>query len=433
MPRQSQRNSKRTVLTVTAVSMGVLAGTAVASAQDITVWSGFPELAPFYEHVAEGMRADHPGISVTVEAIPLREHERRVALGLSSGSAGAVVVELAKSTATRYLENDLLTQAPADVADFVTDPANFGPFFVDAASIGGDVYGVPLFRGQGALFYNLDMFEKAGLSGPPSTMEEYTDYASKLTERDADGNPTVSGWSLRLSGGGQGIAEKFWINMFQYGGNLLEEAGDGQWRSNIADGAGRSAFAQYLENVHTLNNVAVEMPADAEAFERQQTAMFIRESWVIGDIAAKAPDLNYATAPLPVGSIALPANLYVSAEGEEAEAAWIFALATNKPENLVWLLDNVGWLPNRSGVDYSPVTSKQPAFGAFVDYPDGYQFFTLPSIGPIEEILTRVAATLTDSFADADLAGDTAAIDALLTEMEDDVNKILEREGLLAE
>ncbi len=433
MPRQSQSNSKRTVLTVAAVSASVLAGTAVASAQDITVWSGFPELAPFYEHVAEGMRADHPGISVTVEAIPLREHERRVALGLSSGSAGAVVVELAKSTATRYLENDLLSQAPASVADFVTDPSNFGPFFVDAASIGDEVYGVPLFRGQGALFYNLDMFEKAGLSGPPTTMAEYTDYASKLTERDADGNPTVSGWSLRLSGGGQGIAEKFWINMFQYGGNLLEEAGDGKWRANFADEAGLSAFAQYLENVHTLNNVTVEMPADAEAFEREQTAMFIRESWVIGDIAAKAPDLNYATAPLPVGSIALPANLYVSAEGEEAEAAWTFALATNEPENLVWLLDNVGWLPNRSGVDYSPVTSKQPAFGAFVDYPDGYQFFTLPSIGPIEEILTRVAATLTDSFADEDLAGDTAAIDALLTEMQDDVNKILEREGLLAE
>ena len=433
MPRQSQRNTKRTVLTLAAVSASVLAGTAVASAQEITVWSGFPELAPFYEHVAEGMRADHPGISVAVEAIPLREHERRVALGLSSGSAGAVVVELAKSTATRYLENDLLTQAPTNVADFVTDPSNFGPFFVDAASVGGEVYGVPLFRGQGALFYNLDMFEKAGLSGPPTTMEDYTDYASKLTVRDADGNPTVSGWSLRLSGGGQGIAEKFWINMFQYGGNLLEEAGDGKWRADFADEAGRSAFAQYLENVHTLSNVTVEMPADAEAFEREQTAMFIRESWVIGDIAAKAPDLNYATAPLPVGSIALPANLYVSAEGEEAEAAWTFALATNKPENLVWLLDNVGWLPNRSGVDYSPVTNRQPAFGAFVDYPEGYEFFTLPSIGPIEEILTRVAATLTDSFADADLAGDTAAIDALLTEMEDDVNKILEREGLLAE
>jgi len=401
-------------------------------AEDLKVWSGYPELAPFYERVAAGMKEQFPDVNITIESIPLREHEKRVALGLSSGSAGAVVVELPRSTATRYLQNELLSKAPADVADFVNNSENYGEFFSDAASHDGTVYAIPLFRGQGALFYNTDMFDAAGLKGPPTTMEEFTDVASKLTQRDADGNPQVSGWSLRLSGGGQGIAEKFWINMFQYGGNLIDET-DGKWRSEVGGDAGQKAFAQYLDNVHTLKNVTVEMPADAEAFEREQTAMFIRESWVIGDIASKSPDLNYATAPLPVGTIGLPANLYVSAEGAAAEAAWAFATATNEPEHLVWMLENVGWLPNRSNVDYSPVLDKTPAFGGFLDYPSNYQFFTLPAIGPIEEILTRVAAALTDAFADADLAGDTDAQIEILSEVQDDINKILEREGLLAE
>lgn len=416
--------------TLLAAAVGALLASGAAQAADITVWSGYPELAPFYERVAESMKESHPDLNVTVEAIPLREHEKRVALGLSSGSAGNVVVELPKSTATRYLENELLDPAPESVVAAVSESGNYGPFFLDAASHDGTLYGVPLFRGQGALFYNTAMFEAAGLDGPPSTMAEYSDYADKLTQRDANGNPTVSGWSLRLSGGGQGIAEKFWINQFQYGSNLMEEGEDGKWRATIANDAGRAAFSQYLYNVHEAGNVSVEMPADAEAFQRGQTAMFIRESWVIGDTAAKAPDLAYATAPLPVGSIALPANLYVSAE---EQAAWDFALATNEPEHLVWLLDNVGWLPNRSDVDYSSVIDKTPALGAFIDYPEGYEFFTLPAIGPIEEILTRVAATLTDAFADESLAGDDAAIDETLQELEADVNKILEREGLLAE
>jgi multiple sugar transport system substrate-binding protein len=411
----------------------MVAMTGAASAAEIKIWSGYPEMVPFYEKVAEGLTAQHPDISVIVEAIPLREHEKRVALGLSSGSAGDVVVELPRSTATRFLQNDLLDKAPQNVADFVSDPANFGPFFLDAASLDGAVVGVPLFRGQGALFYNTDMFEAAGLSGAPATMAEYTDYASKLTQRDADGNPTVSGWSLRLSGGGQGIAEKFWINMFQFGGSLLEDQGGGMWRSNIADEAGNAALSQYLDNVYTLNNLSVEMPADAEAFERGQTAMFIRESWVIGDIAAKSPDLNYATAALPVGSIALPANLYVSAEGDASDAAWAFAVEANKAENLVWMLDNIGWLPNRGNVDYSSVTDKTPGLAGFVSFPDDYKFFTLPAIGPIEEILTRTAATLTDSFADESLAGDADAIASAMQELEDDINKILKREGLLAE
>lgn len=420
-------------LWATALGAGLLAGMA-AQAQTVTVWSGYPELAPFYEHVAEGMKATHPDITVDIQAIPLREHERRVALGIASGSAGNVVIELPGSTANRYIVNDLLNEAPADVIDFVSNPENFGPFFVDAASFGGTLYGVPLFRGQSALFYNTDMFEAAGLTGVPQTMAEFTEYAEKLTQRDANGNPTVTGWSLRLSGGGQGIAEKFWINMFQYdGGLMIEEVGPNQWRVNLNTEAGRAALSQYLENVHTLRTVTVEAPADAEAFQRGQTAMFIRESWVIGDTAAKAPDLNYATAPLPYGAIGLPANLYVSAEDDGADAAWAFAMATNEPENLLWLLENVGWLPNRGNVDYSPVTDAVPQFGGFLDYPADYQFFTLPALAPIEELLTRIANRLVEAFANPALAGDAAAIEDFLQAAEDEANAILARESLLAQ
>ena len=105
--------------------------------------------------------------------------------------------------------NDLLNEAPADVIDFVSNPENFGPFFVDAASFGGTLYGVPLFRGQSALFYNTDMFEAAGLTGVPQTMAEFTEYAEKLrsvtrtaTPRSRAGRcacPAVDRASLRNS------------------------------------------------------------------------------------------------------------------------------------------------------------------------------------------------------------------------------------------
>ena len=417
-----------------AALLGTIFGAGFASAAmavEITVWSGYPEMVPFYEHVAEGMKADHPDLTVRVEAIALREHEKRIALGLTSGEA-ADVIELGTSTATRYLENGLFNKAPDDVSAFVTDPANFNAFFRDSASYDGAVYGMPLFRGQSALYYNTKMFEAAGLTEPPKTMEELSTYAEKLTQRDANGNPTVSGWSMRLSGGGEGIAEKFWINMFQYGGNLVEQKADGKWRANFANDAGLAALRQYIDNVHTKKVVAIEMPADAEAFEREQTAMFIRESWVIGDIAAKAPNLAYATSTLPTGSIVAPVTLWVTGEGAEAEAAWAFAEASNSPDNLLWMLDNVGWLPNRAGLDYSAILAKKPAFGAFVNYPDTYKFFSLPNIGIVSELLTRTADRLTQAFANPALAGDDAAIMGVLTATQDEINSLLDREGLLA-
>lgn len=410
----------------------ILAGTVTAQAQDVVIWGGFPEMTGYYERVAESMSDKYPDLNVIVEPIGLRDHEKRVALGLSSGLEDATVLELIGSTANRYIVNDLLPPAPSNVAKFVNDDSNFEAFFQETATVNGSVYGVPVFRGQGALFYNTDMLAAAGLDGPPMTMDDYDMYASKLTQRDGDGNPTVSGWSLRLSGGGGGIAEKFWINLHQYGGTLLKKVGSG-YHAGYANETGLAALRQYVNAVSGEKTVTVDMPADAAAFQRGQTAMFIRESWVIGDTAKKAPDLNYKTALLPRGSIALPVNLYVSGGSDKAQqAAWDFAIAANQPDHLVWMLDNVGWLPNRSGVDYSGVVLAKPQFGAFVDLPEDYTFFTLPSIEPINEILTRFAAKLVEAYADEALVGNDAAMMAVLEASAEETNTILDRAGILA-
>jgi multiple sugar transport system substrate-binding protein len=274
------------------------------------------------------------------------------------------------------------------------------------------------------------MFAAAGLTQPPKTMDEFTTYAEKLTKRDATGRPTVTGWSLRLSGGGQGIAEKFWINMHQHGGALARQTANGKWQSAYANEAGRRTLMQYLDNVHVKKTCLLDSPADAEAFQRGQTAMFIRESWVIGDTARKAPDLKYATAPLPTGTIVVPGFLYTPAKGPRAELAFAFAQACAEAENQVWLLDNVGWLPNRKDADYAPVIARKPQFKAFLEFPPGYSFFELPVIGPVDELLTRCAARLVKAYADASLAGNAAGIDAFLKEAAAETDQILKREGL---
>ena len=77
--------------------------------------------------------------------------------------------------------------------------------------------------------------------------------------------------------------------------------------------------------------------------------------------------------------------------------------------------------------------SAKPQFSAFVDLPDDYEFFTLPSIEPINEILTKFAAKLVDAFADEALAGDDAAMMAVLESAAKETNSILDRAGILAE
>lgn len=398
-----------------------------AAAEKLTVWSGWPDLAPFYKRVGDQLKSKYPDLEVSVEAIALREHEKRLALSIPSGAAGDVI-EM-EVEAARYLEAGLIPAPPASITDFVK--ANYDMTRVKTAMYDGKIYGVPLFQGHGALFYNTDMFAKAGLTTPPKTMEEYTAYAQKLTQRDAAGVPTVSGWSLRLSGGGSGIAEKYWTILYNHGGTLLEEK-DGKWRSTYASEAGRKALKQYLDNVQVYKTVTSEMKADAEAFELGQTAMFIRESWVIGDIAKKAPNLKYATAPLPKGTLMVPVDLYVPNKGPKSQVAWDFVQKASEPENLLWLLENTAWVPNRKGLDYSAVLGKIPQLSAFATPPADYAFFTVPAIGPASEILTRLAARLEKAFTDKSLVGNDAAIDAFLKTASEESDKILAREDLLA-
>jgi multiple sugar transport system substrate-binding protein len=406
------------------IALLALVGSATAQ-KTLTVWSGYPELEPFYAHVAAQFEADNPGVSIEILTQPLREYERRLLVTLPANSAGDVL-EISSAFAARLVQNELIPPLSDDLAALVTGGA-YADFYIENASFEGTVYGVPLFRGQGALFYNTEMFEAAGLAGPPTTMEEYVEYANVLTQRDASGEPTVSGWSLRLGGGGSGIAEKFWTIMHQFGGSIVTEQADGTWAADYANDAGYEALRLYVDLVNKDRVLTPELTGDAQGFQLGTTAMFIRESWVIGDIAAKAPDLPYATAVLPRGTISLPVNLYVTSSDPLAST---FVEYVMRPENLRWLLENVGWLPNRQDVDYADIIAATPGLDGFINIPDDQVLFTVPPIEPIDEIQTRLAEHLVRAFTDRSLVDNEAGIRAVLQTAADETNEILRRAGL---
>lgn len=396
-----------------------------ALAQTVTIWSGYPEMEPFYEHVAADFAQEYPDVKVEILTQPLRDFERKVTVALPSNSA-ADILEMSSSFSARFIQGGLIPALPDDLQDFVRSDS-YAPFYLENASFDGDVYGVPLFRGQGALFYNTEMFAEAGLDGPPTTMEEYVDYANQLTVRNEAGEPVRSGWSLRLSGGGSGTAEKWWTILHQYGGTIVEQREDGKWYAGYDNEAGQEALQIYVDLVNRDKVVTPELKGDAEGFELGTTAMFIRESWVIGDIAEKAPDLPYATALLPHGTISLPVNLLRTNDNEHAARFIEYAV---KPEHQLWLVQNVGWLPNRQDVDYGPALAEIPQLEAFLIVPSDQVLFTVPPISAIDEVQTRLAERIIPAFVNASLVDNPDAVAKILSDAAKETNDILKRAGL---
>ena len=51
---------RRTVLALAATAFGMALGSAAAQAQTLTVWSGYPEMVPFYQRVGESLKGKYP-------------------------------------------------------------------------------------------------------------------------------------------------------------------------------------------------------------------------------------------------------------------------------------------------------------------------------------------------------------------------------------
>ena len=78
-----------------------------------------------------------------------------------------------------------------DITDQVKDWPELktaSPGHMTVATYEGRIYGVPLYADVSALFYNKDLFEKAGLdpNKPPTSLAELREYADKITALGGD-------------------------------------------------------------------------------------------------------------------------------------------------------------------------------------------------------------------------------------------------------
>lgn len=398
----------------------------------LTVWTGYPELDPWLQKMAKAYNEANTNVTIEILSFPLRDFEKKVATSIPSKTC-ADIISTTPMQAIRYISEGLMIKAPDDLSKFVASGV-YNSTIVNDAQYEGITYGIPHMLGTSAIYYNTDMFEEAGLTEPPKSMDELLEYAKKLAKYDSNGKLIRSGFSLRLSGGGSGVAEKFWILMMQNGGTIVEEVAPGKYRAGYDNEAGLKTLQMYVDMVHKYHTDDPVIKHDSEAFEMGATAMFNRETWVISDIASKAPDLKYKTAPLFGANIANVCNWYVtnSAEGDKSQVAWDFVRFLMQPENHKQMVFISGWLPARNDLDMSDYIKENPAFEAYFKEYD--KIYTIPLLSEFDEIETKFADRLANyGFTDASFVDNTDKMKAFLSECAAETNEILKENGHLAE
>ncbi|TDF92013.1 extracellular solute-binding protein [Paenibacillus piri] len=404
-------------------------GSANAKPVEVSVWTGYPELDPWFKKMAEEYKKTKPNVTIQVSSFPLRDYEKKVAAAIPAKNA-ADIVPMSPNLALRYIQGGLLQAAPDDIGQQIGS-GMYDKIIVDKTKVDNKTYGVPFIKGAGAIFYNKDMLKEAGLAEPPASVDQFLEYAQKLAKKDASGNLEKAGMSLRLSGGGSGVGEKFWNILAQRGGSIVKEISPGKFKADYNTEAGYQTLKMYVDMVHKYKTDDPKLKHDTEAFQTGLAAFYIRESNVIMDTKTKAPNLNYGTAPLKANVISL-VNYYVGGTDKaKAEASWDFLRFLTKPENQKSMVSMSGWLTPRSDLDMSDVYKDFPQYQGFFAKQDLQMYPDLPEF---DEILTKFADKLaTKGFTDASFVDQPEKMKAFLNEAAKETNDILKKAGHLAE
>jgi len=420
----------------TAAGLGIGSASSAASAVTLSLWTGYPELVPWYKAVATGYATSHPNVTVTVFSTSLREAEAKLSAAVPTGT-GPDVYDIGTNISVKFIDGGLLDPNPPEIVQYMKSGV-WDSSVVDFFNVGGKYYGLPLQDGSRAsMFYNKTMFKEAGIAAPPTTFPDLIAAARKLTKIDSTGKMTRSGLSLRLSGQGSGIAEKFRFVLEPAGGSLIAKTKSGKYHNNYDNAAGRSALQFYVDAVQKYKIDDPKIPHDADAFVAGTTAMLFREAWVIGEIQQKNPTLDYGVVPIPrwrAGSpyrmLLQPWGIYVNGKSNNKSVSWDFLKFLTNAQNAVQLTSMTGWISERRDVDWKSLLAKTPQFGVFVSPPKGIVFYVEPVLSAWDEIETKLADRLVDAYVNPSLNNNPAKVAGTIHTMAAETDQILKTADL---
>jgi len=268
----------------------------------LTIWVGWSaghELIEFKKIIAE---YDKKRPNVTVDVVG-GINDDKIISALRAGNAPDVVSSFQSNNVGVYCPSggwiDLNPYLKRDKIDVNQFPA--GPRYYTAYK--GIRCALPLLADTYGLYYNKDLFKQAGLTSPPKTFSELVADAKKLTKKNPDGSFKVMGYdpNALFYHGGAGIGTYGTL----IGATYFDKAGksnlarDPGWTRLLTWQKGLIDFYGYKNLVKWQTGAGDEFAA-SHPFENGKLAMMLDGEWRVAFIQHEHPNLNYATAPMPV-------------------------------------------------------------------------------------------------------------------------------------
>ena len=250
--------------------------------------------------------------NITVEMDSTSDFRDKIIPAMAANKVPALILG---SCSEKYLYEGEIRNLDNIWKDTGMKEADFMTSYLDSLKTEDGLYGIPFQISNYVLYWNKDLFKKAGLDPetPPKTYEQWTEYAKKIT----DANNHIYGSGLSYTNYG---AVACLMQMF--GGEQITKE-NGKWTAHFKDNQGYRDFVKWFNYQFDAGYNPVEGDI-VSMFIAGQVGMYVDGPWVLADIHKY--NMNYGVTTLietKLGGKQAPANtqcFFVTKDCTDAEA-----------------------------------------------------------------------------------------------------------------
>jgi multiple sugar transport system substrate-binding protein len=332
--------------------------------------------AGFWRDLIARFEKAHPGATVKLQTISWTDINQKITTLVSTNQAPDI---LNLDAYANFAGDKLLL--PANEVLSAQTRADFLPKFAENGKYDGTQYGIPFVGSVRGLFYNKDIFRKAGIQSPPKNWDELRADAKKI---EAQGE---TGYGMPL--GPEEAQAEFSLFMWGNGGDWLD--GD-KWTID------RPENVQALEFMNQLAQDKVTQPNPGttnrtdlwKVFGAGKIGMVMGSNFYPVLLKEQNPKLRYGVAPVPVNgshpAVTLGVEDYLMAFNTTKHKPVVKAFLdfVYKPSNYGRFIATEGFLPVTKSIS-DKVAAQDPRQKLFLDTVKTARFYptTNPTWGAI--------------------------------------------------
>jgi multiple sugar transport system substrate-binding protein len=257
----------------------------------ISYWNSFsgPDGA-FMTNLVNQFNAANPNIKVSQNIIPGAQYATKLGTAQAADQLPDVVQVNEDQVATQAF-NHITRQMDDVVAQMGLGPNDFPEVAWKTGQVAGHAYGIPLSFVVMTMYYNDDLFKKAGISAPPTNADDFAKAAAAITSGPNHGFMITTGFPVQ---------QIFQQLLHQFGGaEFSADNTKATWNSDA--GVQALTWMKDAQSKYSAPKLAVD--ADLNAFKAGQVGMIWNGIWQLPSVTGSSVEFAGKPAVTPqIGS-----------------------------------------------------------------------------------------------------------------------------------